>query len=101
MWELARNTHRGTHTTGQDSIAQQAATQAGLATEKVRCMDIFPAGDHVPFYEMEVPTITAVSAGVHPHFHQPSDTAEEIDPETVRTAARFVLSLATLLANSS
>ncbi len=97
-------TGNGTLTVGitrlDKSIVQQAATQIGL-TEKVKLYGYFPGGDHVPFYEMEVPTITAVSAGVHPHFHQPSDTAEEIDPETVRMAARFILSLVNLLANSS
>ena len=97
-------TGNGTLTVGitrlDKSIVQQAATQIGL-TENIKLYGYFPGGDHVPFYEMEVPTITVVSAGVHPHFHQPSDTAEEIDPETVRMAARFVLSLVNLLANSS
>ncbi len=81
------------------TLAQQAAKQAGLAN-KIQVYGYFPGGDHVPFYEMEVPTLTVVSAGIHPHFHQPSDIAKEIDPETVRTAARFVLSLVTLLAKS-
>jgi Zn-dependent M28 family amino/carboxypeptidase len=81
------------------TLAQQAAKQARLAN-KIQVYGYFPGGDHVPFYEMEVPTLTVVSAGVHPHFHQPSDIAKEIDPETVRTAARFVLSLVTLLAKS-
>jgi hypothetical protein len=94
----------GTLTVGvtrlDNSIAQQAATHAGL-TKKIKLYGYFPGGDHVPFYEVEVPTITVVSAGVHPHFHQPSDTAEEIDPETVRMAVRFVLSVVNLLANSS
>ncbi len=90
------------------SMAYGQANQTPLNGEKTilinRMMEdifgYFPGGDHVPFYEMEVPTLTVVSAGVHPHFHQPSDIAEEIDPETVRTAARFVISLVTLLAKS-
>ena len=65
------------------SLAQQAALQAGLA-EKMKLYGYFPGGDHVPFYEMEVPTITVVSAGVHPHFHQASDTADTIKPDVGR-----------------
>jgi len=61
----------------------------------------FPGGDHVPFYDAEIPTITVVSAGVHPHFHQPSDTAETINPDVVMTAAQFVLNLLNILANPS
>jgi len=82
------------------SIAQQAAIQAGL-TEKIKLYGYFPGGDHVPFYEMEVPTITVVSAGVHPHFHQASDTADTIKPDVVMTAAQFVLNLLDILANPS
>ena len=82
------------------SIPKQAAKHAGL-TEKIKLYGYFPGGDHVPFYEKEVPTITVVSAGIHPSFHQPSDTAEGIDPDIVTTATQFVLSLVSLLANSS
>jgi len=82
------------------SIAQQAAIQAGL-TEKIKLYGYFPGGDHVPFYDAEIPTITVVSAGVHPHFHQPSDTAETINPDVVMTAAQFVLNLLNILANPS
>jgi len=53
----------------------------------------------VPFYEMEVPTITVVSAGVHSHFHQTSDTTDTINPDVVMTAAQFVFSLLDILAN--
>ena len=82
------------------SLAQQAALQAGL-TEKIKMYGYFPGGDHVPFYEGEVPTITVVSAGVHPHFHQPSDTADTLKPDVVMTAAQFVLHLLDILANPS
>ena len=92
----------GTLTVGvtrlEKSIANHAAKQAGL-TEKIKLYGYFPGGDHVPFYEAEVPTITIVSAGVHPHFHQPSDTPETINPEILKTAASFVLSLLDVLAN--
>ncbi len=92
----------GTLTVGvtrlEKSIAKHAAKQAGL-TEKIKLYGYFPGGDHVPFYEAEVPTITIVSAGVHPHFHQPSDTPETINAEILKTAASFVLSLLDVLAN--
>jgi len=34
-----------------------------------------------------------VSGGVHPHFHQPSDTADTIDSEILKTVARYVLAV--------
>jgi Zn-dependent M28 family amino/carboxypeptidase len=80
------------------SIAQQAAIQAGVK-EKIKLYGYFPGGDHVPFYEMKVPTITVVSAGVHPHFHQTSDTADTINQDVVMTATQFVFSLLDILAN--
>jgi len=82
------------------SIARQAAAHMGIA-EKIKVYGYFPGGDHVPFYESKVPTITVVSSGVHSHFHQASDSAKEINPEVVRTAAMFVLSLLDILANPS
>ena len=82
------------------SIAQQAAAHEGLA-EKIKIYGYFPGGDHVPFYESKVPTITVVSAGVHPHFHQASDIADTINPNVVMTATQFVLSLLDILANPS
>ncbi len=82
------------------SIAKQAAARVGLA-EKIKVYGYFPGGDHVPFYEWEVPTITIVSAGVHPHFHQPSDSAKEINPEIIATASLFTLNLIAILANPS
>ena len=91
----------GTFTVGvtrlEKSLVQQAAKHAGL-TKKVKLYGYFPGGDHVPFYEAGVPTITVVSAGVHPQFHQPTDTPETINPEILKTAAQFVLSLIDTLA---
>lgn len=81
-------------------FAQQAANSVGLR-EKIKTYGYFPGGDHVPFYERNVPTITIVSAGVHSHFHQPSDTSQEIDPQNISTATKFVISLVKLLANPS
>ncbi len=81
-------------------IAQEAANLVGLQ-DKIKVYGYFPGGDHVPFYERDIPTITIVSAGVHPHFHQPSDMSKEIDPNIVSTATKFVMSLVNLLANPS
>ena len=82
------------------SIVQQAAVPVGLAG-KINVYGYFPGGDHVPFFESEVPTITVVSAGVHPNFHQPSDTPDTINPDVLKTAASFTLSLLNILANPS
>ncbi len=81
-------------------VAQEAANLVGLR-EKIKVYGYFPGGDHVPFYKRDVPTITVVSAGVHSHFHQPSDTSKEIDPNIVSTATKYVMSLVNLLANPS
>jgi Zn-dependent M28 family amino/carboxypeptidase len=80
------------------TVVQQTAEQAGLA-KQTEVYGYFPGGDHVPFFEAGVPTITVVSSGVHPHFHQPSDTAERIQPESLTTSTKFLVSLITLLAN--
>lgn len=86
--------------TGLDTrIALEAGQTAGF-TEKLDVFGFFPGGDHVPFKEAGVPTITVVSGGVHPHFHQPTDTADTINPEILQTVARYVLALAWQLANA-
>jgi len=85
--------------TGLDkSVAQAAGEPAGLAP-KLDIYGFFPGGDHVPFKEAGVPTITVVSGGVHPHYHQPTDTADTVSPDVLMTTARYVLSLAWQLAN--
>jgi hypothetical protein len=85
--------------TGFDkTMAQRAGATAGLS-EKVDVFGYFPGGDHVPFKEAGVPTVAVVSGGVHPHFHQPSDTVETVDPEILRSVARYVLTLTWQLAN--
>jgi Zn-dependent M28 family amino/carboxypeptidase len=86
--------------TGLDKrIAQDAGQTAGLV-EKLDVFGFFPGGDHVPFKEAGVPTITVVSGGVHPHYHQTTDTADTINPEVLSTVARYVLTLAWQLASS-
>ncbi|MDH5297128.1 MAG: DUF4910 domain-containing protein, partial [Nitrospirota bacterium] len=79
-------------------VVQQAAEQVGLP-DHMQIYGYFPGGDHVPFHEVEVPTVTVVSSGTHPHFHQPSDTVETIQPEILETSTKFLLSLITLLAD--
>lgn len=82
----------------EKTVAQQAGEQAGLAST-IDVFGFFPGGDHVPFKEAGVPTITVVSGGIHPHYHQPTDTADTISPDILMTTARYVLSLAWQLAS--
>ena len=82
----------------EKATAEEAGQAAGLA-DKLDLYGFFPGGDHVPFKETGVPTITIVSGGVHPHFHQPADTADTINPEILQTVARYVLALTWQLAN--
>ena len=83
----------------EKNVALDAGQTSGLA-DKLDVYGFFPGGDHVPFKEAGVPTITIVSGGVHPHFHQPTDTADTINPEILQTVARYVLALAWQLANA-
>ena len=81
------------------SVLQEAGQAAGIH-DKVDLYGFFPGGDHVPFKEAGVPTITVVSGGVHPHFHQPTDTADTIDPSILNNVARYVLAVTWQLAYS-
>jgi hypothetical protein len=83
----------------EKSVVLEAGQTAGL-TDKLDVYGFFPGGDHVPFKEAGVPTVTIVSGGVHPHFHQPTDTADTINPEILQTVARYVLALTWQLANA-
>jgi hypothetical protein len=83
----------------EKSLAQEAGQSAGLA-DKVDLFGFFPGGDHVPFKEAGIPTVTVVSGGVHPHFHQPTDTAETVNQEILVSVARYVLALTWQLANA-
>ncbi|HSN04795.1 MAG TPA: M28 family peptidase [Nitrospira sp.] len=84
--------------TGLDkSVAQQAGETADLGSQ-LDVFGFFPGGDHVPFKEAGVPTITVVSGGIHPHYHQPTDTPETINPDILRIVARYVLTLTWQLA---
>ena len=81
----------------EKSVALEAGQTVGL-TEKLDLFGFFTGGDHVPFKEAGVPTVTVVSGGIHPHFHQPADTADTVNQEILRTAARYVLALVWKLA---
>jgi hypothetical protein len=83
----------------EKNVALEAGQVAGL-TDKLDVFGFFPGGDHVPFKEAGVSTITVVSGGVHPHFHQPTDISDTINPEILQTVARYVLALTWQLANA-
>jgi len=90
-------------TVGITELKKSTIKDAGWAVGLVNKLDLygfFPGGDHVPFKEAGIPTVTIVSGGVHPHFHQPTDTADTINPEILQTIARFVLALTWQLANA-
>ena len=84
--------------TGLEKEIPLAAGKAAGIHDKLDLYGFFPGGDHVPFKEADVPTITVVSGGVHPHFHQPTDAADTISPEILKTVARYVLAVAWQLA---
>ena len=86
--------------TGFEKSTALEAGQTAALTDKLDVYGFFPGGDHVPFKEAGVPTITVVSGGVHTHFHQPTDTADTINPEILRSVARYVLALTWQLANA-
>lgn len=82
----------------EKSFALDAGQTAGLA-DKLDLFGFFPGGDHVPFKEAGVPTVTVVSGGRHPHFHQPTDTAETVNQDILVSVARYVLALTWQLAS--
>jgi peptidase M28-like protein len=84
----------------EKGTVQRAGDLAGVS-DKLDLFGFFPGGDHVPFKEAGVPTVTVVSGGVHPHFHQPDDSADTINPEILLTVARYVLALTWQLANAA
>ena len=91
----------GRLTVGVTGLEKEVLLEIGKTAgvhEKLDLYGFFPGGDHVPFKEAGVPTVTVVSGGVHPHFHQPSDTAETIDPEILKTVAQYVLAVTWQLA---
>ncbi|MDF0651373.1 MAG: hypothetical protein CV081_05305 [Nitrospira sp. LK265] len=91
----------GRLTVGVTGLEKEALLDVGKAAavhEKLDLYGYFPGGDHVPFKEAGVPTVTVVSGGVHPHFHQPSDTVDTIDTEILSTVARYVLAVTWQLA---
>ena len=80
-------------------LARDAGETAGLANQ-LDLYGFFPGGDHVPFKEAGVPTVAIVSGGIHPHFHQPTDTAETLNQEVLQIVARYVFALTWKLANA-
>ncbi|MCP9456635.1 MAG: M28 family peptidase, partial [Nitrospira sp.] len=86
-------------TNTEKHVALTAAQAVGLQ-DRLDLFGFFPGGDHVPFHNAGVPTVTIVSGGSHPHFHQPTDTADTLDSNILRDIARYVLALSWHLANS-
>lgn len=91
----------GRLTVGVTGLEKGVVLEAGKAAgihDKLDLYGFFPGGDHVPFKESDVPTVTVVSGGVHPHFHQPTDTAETIESGILTSTARYVLAMTWQLA---
>jgi Zn-dependent M28 family amino/carboxypeptidase len=91
----------GRLTVGATGLEKEILLEAGRTTgvhEKLDLYGFFPGGDHVPFKEAGVPTVTVVSGGVHPHFHQPTDTADTVDKAILQSVARYVTAVTWQLA---
>ena len=86
--------------TGVDKAVAVAAGRLAGMEDRLDLFGFFPGGDHVPFKEAGIPTVTVVSGGTHAHFHQPTDKADTISGEILTTAARYALALTLHLANS-
>ncbi len=82
-----------------EKAVAQAAAEKVAAGDKLELYGLFPGGDHVPFAEAGLPTAAIVTAGSHPDFHQPTDTAEKIKPELLASMTRYTLALVWALAN--
>ena len=92
----------GRLTVGVTGLDKSRAANAGEHTGLTDTLDLFgyfPGGDHVPFKEAGVSTVTVVSSGAHPHFHQPSDSPDTVDPKILERTARYVVALAWQLAH--
>lgn len=87
--------------TGLEKTTPQRIGELTGLVDKLDVFGYFPGGDHVPFKEAGVPTVTVVSGGAHPHFHQPSDTVDTLDPHILHSVARYVLALTWQLANET
>ena len=93
----------GKLTVGVTGLPKEAAMEAGRRADladRIEVFGFFPGGDHVPFKEAGIPTVTVVSGGAHPHFHQPTDTAEAVKPDILEAVARYVLALSWQLTNT-
>lgn len=93
----------GRLTIGVTGMEQERALEAARTSELAHLVDVFgffPGGDHVPFKEAGIPTVTVVSGGPHPHFHQPTDTADTLKPDILEIAARYVLAVVKELADA-
>jgi len=84
-------------------LKKSTLKEAGYAVDLVNKLDYYgflPGGDDEPFKEAGISTVSITSGGAHPHMHQPTDTADTINPEILQTIARYVLALTWQLANA-
>ncbi|MBI5854693.1 MAG: M28 family peptidase [Nitrospirae bacterium] len=84
--------------TGLEKERARAAGEAARLADHLDLFGFFPGGDHVPFKEAGVPTVTVVTSGRHPDFHQPTDTTDKVQPALLESVARYVLALVWSLA---
>jgi len=69
----------------------------GFVVKPFRCE---PNSDHYPFQVSGVPAFFVNTDGPHPNYHQPGDDWQNIKPELLETAARFVKRMAEMAADS-
>lgn len=93
----------GRLTVGVTGVSMDVAREAGRLAQLEDTLDVFgffPGGDHVPFKEAGVPTITVVTSGPHRDIHQATDTADKVQPAILETVARYALAAVWLLAQT-
>lgn len=58
------------------------------------------AGDQFPFHDAKVPILCFYGGDNHPDYHQPTDTADKIQPEWMQAVARTVYGSVATVANA-
>jgi hypothetical protein len=87
---------------GGEVYPRDAGFLDGLALEgfETKAFRAAPNSDHYPFQANGVPAFFVHTQGPHPNYHQPGDDWENIKPELLETAGRFVHRLAEHAADS-
>lgn len=75
---------------GLEELVNEAAAQADIQTKNIK----LPHGpsDHLMFFRQDVPVLHLFT-GLHPHFHRPSDDAENLNFEGIQKIGEFVYAL--------